>query len=127
MTGIEIDLVVPDCKQALALYEQVFTTENAQVSSLPDETYEATFSIHGTRFRLVDENEDFQLLSPRPGDGIPMWCTVYVPDAEVTFAKAIQAGCIEVDPVEEHRERNQLRAIFIDPFGYMWTLCQIIG
>lgn len=85
MLGIEIDLVVPDCKQALALYEQIFGAEDIQISSLPGGKMEATLSIHGTRFRLMDENEDFQLLAPRRGDGIPMWCAVYVPDARVSL------------------------------------------
>ncbi|HRY14223.1 MAG TPA: hypothetical protein P5309_11700 [Syntrophomonadaceae bacterium] len=39
---------------------------------------------------------------------------------------ALEAGCIEIQPVTELTEFGAINAIFTDPFGYVWMLHQIV-
>ncbi|ATW26820.1 VOC family protein [Candidatus Formimonas warabiya] len=126
MTGVEIDMVVSDSLKALDLYEKIFDTERIEVTSYSKGKNEAVFKIYGTRFHMLDENPDFMLVAPKPGDPKPMWCNVLVPNIRETFSKALDAGCTEVQPITELGDFGVINAIFIDPFGYMWLLHQIV-
>jgi uncharacterized glyoxalase superfamily protein PhnB len=80
------------------------------------------FGIYDTRFHLLDENPQYQLAAPKPGDPKPMWVNVIVPDINATFAKALAAGCVETQPVTEIPGFDVVNATFSDPFGYSWML-----
>ncbi|HXK62037.1 MAG TPA: hypothetical protein PLP42_19300 [Acidobacteriota bacterium] len=54
-----------------------------------------------------------------------MWFDVMVPDIRDTFARALAAGCREVQPVTEMAEHGVTNASFMDPFGYHWLLNQV--
>jgi PhnB protein len=126
MVGVEIDMVVSDSLEALRLYEKVFDAERIEVTAFARGTNEAVFSMYGTRFHLLDENPDYMLVAPQPGDPKPMWCNILVPDIRQTFAKALEAGCTEIQPVTELPDFGAINAIFLDPFGYIWMLHQIV-
>ncbi|GEK58259.1 hypothetical protein MHA01_11640 [Marinococcus halophilus] len=42
-----------------------------------------------------------------------------------TYAKAIDAGCHEIQPVTDLPDHGVSNAIFMDPFGYIWMLHQV--
>ena len=126
MVGVEIDMVVTDSLAALNLYEKVFEVERIEVTGYPQGGNEAVFNMYGTRFHLLDENPDFMLTAPKPGDPKTMWCNVLVPDIREVYAKALAAGCAEIQPVTELTEFGGINAIFTDPFGYVWMLHQIL-
>ena len=44
-----------------------------------------------------------------------MWFNVLVPDIKETFAKAMDAGCLEVQPITEMPEYGVSHASFFDP------------
>lgn len=125
MTGVEIDFVVPDSLKALALYERIFEVERVEVSAFPVGINEAVFTIYGTRFHLLDENPEYQLTAPKPGQALPMWLNVLVPDIEATYLKAMAAGCKELQAVTRMEAFGMSSAMFADPFGYTWLLHQI--
>ncbi len=126
MVGVEIDMVVADSLKALALYESIFDVERVEVTSFEKGRNEAVFNMYGTRFHLLDENVEYQMVAPKPGDPKPMWLNVLVSDIRETFSKAMDAGCTQVQPVTEMKEMGGINAIFIDPFGYLWMLHQIV-
>lgn len=126
MVGVEIDMVVTDSLAALSLYEKVFEVERIEVTGYPKGTNEAVFNMYGARFHLLDENPDFMLVAPKPGDPKTMWCNVVVPDIREVYAKALEVGCTEIQPVTELTEFGAINAIFTDPFGYVWMLHQIV-
>lgn len=126
MIGVEIDMVVSDSLKALDLYEKIFNVEPIEVTAYSKGQNEVVFNMYGTRFHLLDENPDFMLIAPKPGDPKPMWCNVLVPDIRETFSKAIDAGCTEIQPVTEVADFGGINAIFSDPFGYVWMLHQIL-
>lgn len=125
MTGVEINLIVPDSLKALELYESIFELERIEVTDFPKGQNEAVFTIYGTRFHMLDENPDFQLRAPKPGAYIPVWFNVLVPNIQETFAKALKAGCTEIQSVKEMPDFGVSNAIFSDAFGYQWLLHQV--
>ncbi len=125
MVGVEIDLVVTDTLAALERYEKIFDVERVEVTALPKGRNEAIFTIYGTRFHMLDENEPFGLVAPKPGQSQSIWFNVLVPDIRATYEKAIGAGCLEIQPVTELPDYGVSNAIFADPFGHVWMLHQI--
>jgi PhnB protein len=125
MIGVEIDMVVSDSLQALELYEKIFDIERIEVSDLPKGENEAVFTLYGVRFHMLDENPEFGLVGPKPDKANTIWFNIAVLDIKETFAKAMNAGCTEVQPVTEVVDYGISNAIFRDPFGYEWMLMQI--
>ena len=67
MTGVEIDMVVTASLKALELYEKIFEVKRIEVTDYPKGTNEAVFTIYDTRFHMLDENPEYQLIAPKPG------------------------------------------------------------
>ena len=127
MFGVEINMVVYDSQEAFKLYEKVFEqVDLIEATDFNKGQNEAVFTILGTRFHLLDENRDFQLIAPQPGDPKPMWINMVVKDIFATFQLAIEAGCAQIQPVTDLESFGILNAIFMDPFGYIWMLHQIV-
>ncbi|MDR1067554.1 MAG: VOC family protein [Clostridiales bacterium] len=125
MTGVEIDMVVKDSLAAIKVYESIFDVERVAVTDCSVGFNEAVFNIYGSRFHLLDENHEYQLVSPK--DGVPksMWINVVVSDINATLKKAEKSGCLVVQPVTEKLNLGVINALFADPFGYLWTLHQV--
>ena len=125
LRGVEIDFVVPDSIKALELYERIFEVERVEVTNYETGSNEVLFNIYGVRFHMLDENPDYQLVSPTDDSSSKsMWLNILVPDINDTFDKAITAGCKEVQPVTEMKAFGISNAMFTDPFGYLWMLHQ---
>ena len=125
MVGVEIDLVVTDSLEALKLYESIFDIERVEVTDFPTGENEAVFTFYGVRFHVLDENPQFELKAPGPGEVKSFWFNILVPDIKETYLKAIRSGCTEVQPVTEMPDYGVSNAIFTDRFGYQWMLTQI--
>ena len=125
MTGVEIDMVVTDSLKALELYEKIFEVKRIEVTDYPKGTNEAVFTIYDTRFHMLDENPEYQLIAPKPGQPQSVWYNVLVPDIQAVYDKAMAAGCAGIQPVTEMPEMGAANAMFADAFGYVWMLHQI--
>ncbi|MFV8829557.1 VOC family protein [Alkalihalobacterium sp. APHAB7] len=125
MVGVEFDMVVKDSLKALELYESMFDIERVEVSNFPRGENEVVFTLYGVHFHLLDENPQFHLIAPNLDDPKTSWVNVTVPDIKVTYAKAMDLGCTEVQPVTEIADYGVSNAIFMDPFGYIWMLHQV--
>lgn len=125
MIGTEIDFVVQDSLKALELYEKIFDIERIEVTDFPKGENEVVFSLYDVRFHMLDENPEFQMIAPKPGEPKPIWFNIMVPDIEKTFEKAVKEGCTQVQPVTEMKEMGVSNAIVVDPFGYLWMLHQV--
>lgn len=125
MKAVEIDFVVSDSLAALDLYERIFEIERIEVTALSKGQNEAIFSLYGARFHMLDENPDFQLIAPRPGDSKPVWFNIAVTDIRETYKKAMTEGCTEIQAITEIPEMGVANAMFSDPFGYIWMLHEI--
>lgn len=123
--GVEIDFIVEDCLQAFALYKKIFDIEPVEVTDFSIGNNEVVFTLYGTRFHMLDENPELQLIAPKPGDPKPIWFNIMVPDINITYAKAISEGCSEIQPITEIPDFGVSNAIFSDPFGHIWMLHQV--
>ena len=65
MHGVEIDMVVPNSIEALALYKQIFDIEIVDKIEPESGMKEAFFKMYGVGFHLLDENPDQQLFARR--------------------------------------------------------------
>lgn len=126
MIGVEIDMILPDSLEALELYERIFDVNRIEVTSFPKGQNEAAFSIYGTRFHMLDENPEYQMFAPKPGDAKTIWYNVIVPDIKTTYASALEAGCTEIQPIMEVETHGVKNAMFSDPFGYIWMLHEVV-
>jgi uncharacterized glyoxalase superfamily protein PhnB len=126
MVGVEIDMIVPDSLEALRLYESIFEVQRFEVTSFPKGHNEAVFSIYGARFHMLDENAEYQMFAPKPGDPKSIWYNVVVPCIAETYAKALKAGCIEIQPIMEIETHGVKNSMFADPFGYIWMLHEVL-
>ncbi len=123
--GVEFDFVVKNSPEALAIYEKVFDAERVEVTDLDQGLNEAVFTIFGTRFHILDENPEYQLFAPKPGDPKPFWFNVIVPDIESTYQKAISAGFMTMQELITTAESGMTNAIVADTCGYIWMLHQV--
>ncbi|MDL2317729.1 VOC family protein [Eubacteriales bacterium OttesenSCG-928-A19] len=126
MFGVEIDMITTDVLEALKLYESFFQVKRIEVTDLPRGQNEAVFTIFGARFHMLDENPDFMMIAPKPGDPKPIWYNVTVPDIASTYRKALDAGCTEISPITEIETHGVKTAMFSDAFGYVWQLHEVI-
>jgi PhnB protein len=125
MVGVEIDMIVRDSLEALALYEKIFEIQRVEVSDFPKGENEVIFTLYGVRFHMLDENPKFGLKAPDPDKPQTIWFNILVPDIKKTFFKAIHSGCSEIQPVTEIPDFGVSNAIFNDGFGYQWMLHQV--
>ena len=125
MKNVEIDFVVTESRKALELYEKIFDVERIEVTDLPKGENEVIFSIYGVHFHMLDENPDFHLNAPKPGDPKSTWFNITVEDIKETYEKAMNAGCVEIQPVTELPDYGVSNAMFADSFGYIWMLHQV--
>lgn len=123
--GVEIDFVVKNSLETIELYERIFEVERLEVTEFPIGQNEAVFNIYGTRFHILDENPEYELLAPKEGDARSLWFNVAVPNLIKVHDDAILNGCIEMQAPTEVMDFGVINSIFIDPFGYMWMLHEI--
>lgn len=123
--GVEIDFIVTDCLQALALYESIFDIERIEVTDFAKGQNEAVFAIYGTRFHMLDENADFGMVAPKLGTPQFVWFNIVVPNIRVVHKSAVNNGCTEIQPVTEIADYGVSNSMFADPFGYIWMLHQV--
>lgn len=125
MIGVEIDMIVSDSIKALELYEKIFDIERIEVTEFSKGENEVIFSLYGVKFHMIDENHQLQMIAPKHDDPKPIWFNIMVPDIAKTYLKAINEGCIEVQPVTELTDFGVSNAMFSDAFGYLWMLHQV--
>lgn len=126
MTGVELDLIVTDSLKALALYGKIFDIQTVEQTAYSKGMNEAVFTLYGTRFHLLDENPAYQMIAPKPQDPKTVWMNIIVEDIRSTYDKALNAGCEEMQSLQEIEEYGVINAMFLDPFGYVWMLHQIV-
>lgn len=125
MKAIEMNMVVKDSLEALALYEKIFEVKRIEVSDFVKGQNEVVFSIYEMRIHMLDENPEYQMYAPDKEKSLPIWFNVIVPEITETYQKGIDAGCTSIQPVTEMPEMGVAMAMFLDPFGYTWMIHQV--
>ncbi len=115
-------LIVKGAKRAIEYYKRAFGAEELFRMDGPDGTIgHAELRIGDSRIMLADEHEEMGARSPQAFGGSAVSLMLYVPNADVTFQKAIAAGAKQVQPLED-RFYGDRSGMVTDPFGHAWTI-----
>lgn len=123
--GTEIDFIVKNSLDALALYKEIFDVEVVEATEYQEGLNEAVFTLYGTRFHMLDANEEYGLKAPDPEHPNTIWFNITVEDIEKTHKAALEKGCTEMQGVTKMMGDSISNSLFVDPFGYMWMLHQV--
>lgn len=103
----------------------MFEIEVVEATEYPIGMNEAVFQLYGTRFHMLDANEEYGLKAPTQEHPNTIWFNITVENIEETHQLAMENGCQEVQPITEMMEGALKNSLFVDPYGYMWMLHQI--
>jgi uncharacterized glyoxalase superfamily protein PhnB len=124
MAGVELDFVVYDTLKAFETYHKVFGAEAVKKTSNDRGANEVIFTIFGTRFHMLDENPEYQLIAPKEGQAVYFWFNLYVDDIKEVYDKAEAAGFTTIMPLQEVMEHGLKTSMQKDPWGHVWQLHQ---
>jgi PhnB protein len=112
-------LSLTNSSRAVEFYKAAFGAVETYRMDVPDGVI-ARLSVDGAEFWLGEGGPDDSRLAALPvgGGSVRMILTVADPDA--VFARAVQAGAVEVFPVGEQHGWRLGRVI--DPFGLHWEI-----
>ncbi len=117
-TSLAAWLSVRNSKKAVAFYKDAFGAIETYRLEDPDGNAVVKLSVDGAEFWLSDTPSEDQGAEVIGGGSVRMILTV--PDPDIVFARALQAGATEVFPVgEEHGWRL---GRLVDPFGLHWEI-----
>jgi PhnB protein len=115
-------LVCDGAADAIDFYVRAFGGE--ELMRLPGEDgriMHACVVVNGSSVLLVDENREYGLLGPKALGGSPVVIHLVVPDADATFARAVEAGATVRAPVAEMFWGDRY-GVLEDPFGHVWSI-----
>jgi PhnB protein len=123
VTGISPYLAVRDGVAALAFYAEAFGAVVDHEIVMPDGRLgHAQVTIGtGAMFQIADEFPEMGIVGPATLGNTSVAMTVVVPDADVTFARAVAAGAtVEREMTDEFYGARS--GTIKDPFGHRWHI-----
>ncbi len=118
--AIEPWLSVRGSARAVVFYQTAFDAVETYRLESPDGSVVAKLSVRGASFWLSDESPEHGNYSPETTGGGSVRMILIVQDPEAVFAKALEAGAIEIFPVGE--EYGWKLGRIADPFGHHWEI-----
>jgi PhnB protein len=120
--AVTLALTASDASAAIAFYEEAFGATEINRMPTPDgKLMHAEVQIGDSRLMLADEFPEMGSKSAAALGGSPVMIHHYVDDAEATFAKATQAGAIEILPLADVFWGDRYGAV-ADPSGFGWGI-----
>ncbi len=123
---LTLNMVVANAMEAMVFYERVFDAKRGDVFHFPDKKgeNEANVIVGNVELRLIDENASYSCYPPKKGETDSIWLQMIVDDTEAVLKRAIENGAVVGQEVSEFMGTKH--AEITDPFGYTWTINQII-
>lgn len=121
-------LIVADCRRAIDWYREVF---GAEVSYPPIVTDDGRIGhveirIGDTTLQLADEFPEQGIVGPDPDRRPPAALSVYVPDVDATYARAVDLGAVPDRPPADQFYGDRTGWLR-DPFGHVWSIHTWLG
>jgi PhnB protein len=117
---VSVSLSIDGAAEAIEFYKQVFGAEVRMRMDAPDgKVGHAELQIGDSVIMLADEYPEYGFVGPRRIGGTPVSLSVYVEDADATFASAIERGATPLRPVEDQFYGDR-SGQFEDPWGHRW-------
>ena len=121
-------IMVDDARRAIEWYGSVLdaTLDGEAVVMDDGRIGHAELRIGDATLMLADEFPEMGLIGPTARGGASVSLAVYVPDADATFARAVEAGAtVEREVADQfHGSRS---GTLLDPFGHRWMIMTWIG
>jgi PhnB protein len=115
-------LVCKGAAQAIEFYVRAFGAEEVFRLTAPDGTLiHATLRVGNSMMLLADECPPMGAFGPTKFGGTPVTIHVSVPDADASFARAVNAGATPRMPVTEMFWGARY-GVLQDPYGHSWSL-----
>jgi PhnB protein len=117
-------IVVQGADRAAAFYRNAFGADELSRIPTPDgRLMSVELRIGDGRLHLADEFPEMGVLAPPTIGGTAVVLALTVDDAKAVFDRAITAGAIERQPVQE-MFWGALHGQLDDPFGHRWNVEQ---
>lgn len=114
-------LVVKGAADAIAYYQRVFGAKVVGRLDAPDGVLHAELTVGPARFMLTEERPERGALGPKSLGGSASHAVLYVPDADATVARAVEAGATIGMPVMDQFWGDRSGTV-TDPFGHQWFI-----
>jgi len=118
-------ICVHDAATALDFYRDAFgAVELTRLQGMPDDPSligHAEMVIGDSHIMLSDEWAAGGVFSPKTLGGAGVSFSIYVPDADEAFARAVAAGATPTRPVEDQFYGSRAGWV-TDPFGFRWSI-----
>ena len=116
-------LIVREADKAIDFYKRAFGAKEPGARILDQEGKIGHAELHFGDFRLyiADEHPDSGAQGPHSLGGSTVRLVLNVPDVDVTFKAALEAGAKELIPVED-RFYGERGGRLEDPFGHVWLV-----
>lgn len=123
---LTLNMVVADAMEAMEFYEKVFDVKRGDVFHFPDKKgeNEANITVGNVELRLIDENASYSCYPPKKGEVDSIWLQIIVADTDAVLKKAVENGAVVGQEPSEFMGTRY--AEITDPYGYTWTINQII-
>lgn len=104
----------------------MFDAKRGDVFHFPDKkgVNEANVIVGDVELRLIDENASYSCYPPKKGEIDSIWLQLIVDDTEAVLKRAVENGAVVGQEVSEFMGTKY--AEITDPFGYTWTINQIV-
>jgi uncharacterized glyoxalase superfamily protein PhnB len=121
--NVSIFFAVYECAKALDFYAEVFGAELVRRMDAPDGTVmHAEMRIGDSMFQLSEPMPDFGIVGP-PAEGNAFTMTVWTPDVDAVYARAVAAGATPVWPVADAFSGDRM-GVLRCPFGVRWCIAR---
>ncbi|MBI5622376.1 MAG: VOC family protein [Elusimicrobia bacterium] len=115
-------LSIRNADQALEFYKKALDAKELNRLDGPDgKLAHAELKIGDSILMLGEECPKMGCLSPTALGGTAVTLYLYVEDVDASFAKALSAGALQKQPVEDMFWGDRCGTL-TDPFGHVWTL-----
>ncbi|MFA6400604.1 MAG: VOC family protein [Salinivirgaceae bacterium] len=119
---LNVYITITGCANAIEFYKKAFNATERMRLLMPDgKIAHAEIEIEGSLLMMADENLDWGNKSPQTIGGNPMTFSLYVPDVDSSFQKAIDAGATSIMPLKDEFYGDRVGQV-MDPFGYKWMI-----
>jgi PhnB protein len=112
---------MPGAAAAMDWYKKVFgATEKMRLTQSDGKVAHGEIEIDGTVIMIAEENAAYNR-SPKTLNGTSVMFSIYVPDADASIQKAVDAGATLIAEAADQFYGDRTGRIE-DPFGYKWMV-----
>jgi PhnB protein len=116
------ELFIPNGVKDISFYENAFgAIEQMRFSNTDGSIHVAELCIDGAIFHIHEITAKEYFFSPDKNNGTTVCIGLFVEDVHEVMKKALKAGAVEINPVQDY-EYGYRQGSIKDPFGHYWQI-----